>query len=182
MNEREQKKLIELISSYKSEFCWRQLAKDFNAWKISELRDDVPNNALKKETSPWDLFVEYTKIKQPSLERKGKWEQEEDEKLDVAVSMFGDNWNEVSTFTGRSAALSSMRWTRNRSPETLRCKGNAFTEAETKKLLRVVDCYKNVDPLPWNLIASHFTNREPHQCRERYSFVCRKQAGKKSLV
>lgn len=86
--------------------------------------------------------------------KKGKWSEEEDEKLRAAVNEYGiQNWVAIEKFSGlgRPSKNCRLRWFNHLRPNLKKC---PFTQEEERIILRLHHKYGN----SWSLIASEVFN------------------------
>ena len=101
------------------------------------------------------------------LRRNTNWTRKEDDKLNQAVSLYGNNnWKIVSDMVGtRNRTQCAQRWMRVLNPKL---SFESWTADEDQKLLAIVKEYgvKN-----WIKIAKKKGNRSDVQCRNRYNQI-----------
>ncbi|OHS92798.1 Myb-like DNA-binding domain containing protein [Tritrichomonas foetus] len=94
-----------------------------------------------------------------------KWTHDEDDRLLVAVSLFGyDNWSKISQFvgSGRSRAHCLQRWIRTLNPFI---SSEPWSQEEDNMLSKNVDQFGEHS---WITVASKMGNRTDLQCKYRY--------------
>lgn len=88
----------------------------------------------------------------PNL-RHGSWTAEEDAKLRLAVSVFGNSWIEVAeVIAGRTSEQCRDRWSDKINPSLARRK---WTDDEDKLLLQAVD---SLGTSNWKGVSEHLGN------------------------
>ena len=98
---------------------------------------------------------------------KGQWTEEEDQKLCLAVSKYGDrDWKKIAECVpGRSKKLCHQRWEIMLNPDIV--KGH-WTHEEDDKLTTAVQKFGEGN---WNRIAEYVEGRTNKQCRYRWHDV-----------
>ncbi|KAI4347239.1 hypothetical protein L6164_008067 [Bauhinia variegata] len=102
-------------------------------------------------------------------ERKGGYTQEEDERLTVAVLLFGRKWYQIAKFVpGRTQAQCRDRYVNSLDPSL---KWGGWTKEEDSKLKAAIAKYG----FCWSKIAEDIPPRTDSQCRKRWKVLCPEQ-------
>ena len=107
------------------------------------------------------------------------WTSEEDDRLKLAISIFGpNNWNKIAFFVGNDRLTNqcSQRWYRDLDPSINRDKWN---EEEEKLLLKLVSKYGTKS---WRLISKQIKNRNDVQCRYHYKKILKNEYKNKNKI
>ena len=94
---------------------------------------------------------------------RGKWTNEEDEKLRRLVETHGERWDFIAThYPDRADVQCLNRWNKTVNPELVK---GPWTKKEDDQL---VDLVRKHGPKHWTLIAKHLKSRTDKRCRERW--------------
>ncbi|EJW03115.1 hypothetical protein EDEG_02501 [Edhazardia aedis USNM 41457] len=101
---------------------------------------------------------------------KGRWTQEEDERLVLAVNEYGaKNWNKISECVRtRNDSQCRERFVNVLDPKVKR---DSWSFHEDLKLLEYVRIHGDKN---WSAICKHIPGRTDNQCRRRYLFIVKK--------
>ncbi|OHT15860.1 myb-related protein 3R-1-like protein [Tritrichomonas foetus] len=144
---------------------------DSNHWNTSSSQKiKAMKQSLKK-----DIPNEEKDTKEPHY-RKVMWNDEEDNRLRLMVSKFGnDNWNRVSKLMpGRNAKQCRERWAGILSPELRR---EAWTSQEDELLIKLHEQYGN----KWALLSTFLPGRSRIGLRNRWNLHKRHQLKNPSI-
>ncbi|KIM83791.1 hypothetical protein PILCRDRAFT_818814 [Piloderma croceum F 1598] len=119
---------------------------------------------VSEDATPQQCQNRYSRTLDPTL-RHGAWTAEEDAKLRLAVSVFGNSWMEVAeVIAGRNNEQCRDRWS-----DKINRK---WTDDEDRALLEAVG---NLGTSNWKGVSECLSNRTEQDCRSRYDKVLQKQ-------
>ncbi|KAL6613295.1 hypothetical protein U3516DRAFT_343925 [Neocallimastix sp. 'constans'] len=174
--ETERNKLLNLIKKY-SKRNWIQIAKELNSNRVPFqcLQEYLRyKNKLKQKKYitpkiPYQLLRPYKgkRVIKPPV----KWTPEEDEKLKVAVKLYGERWNKVCILIpGRTDAQCRERYKNAIDPQVNRNK--IWSKEELLKLLELADMYAP----NWSKIAKELnTGRTNRQVKNQFEKLSKKR-------
>ncbi|XP_036383465.1 transcription termination factor 1 [Megalops cyprinoides] len=135
---------------------------------------------------PWhDIYTRGRKIFD-EYNYKGRFTEEDDNKLRKLQKLHGNNWMKISELTGRSNHSLELRFSQ------LAANKGAWTEEELASLTRAVRCYMQqlAEPvgdsltirrerlyskLPWTEVASQVQTRNWSQCRIKWMAILKQK-------
>ncbi|KAL5079510.1 hypothetical protein RYX36_007931 [Vicia faba] len=101
--------------------------------------------------------------------RKGSFTPEEDERLTVAVALFGRKWNQIAKYVpGRIQSQCRERYLNSLDPSL---KWGGWTEEEDLRLEAAITKYGYC----WSKVAEDVPPRTDSQCRKRWKVICPEQ-------
>ncbi|GAU43918.1 hypothetical protein TSUD_88910 [Trifolium subterraneum] len=101
--------------------------------------------------------------------RKGSFTPEEDERLTVAVMLFGRKWNQIAKYVpGRIQSQCRDRYLNSLDPSL---KWGGWTEEEDLRLEAAITKYGYC----WSKVAEDVPPRTDSQCRKRWKVICPEQ-------
>ncbi|KAK2422350.1 myb domain protein 3r-4 [Trifolium repens] len=101
--------------------------------------------------------------------RKGSFTPEEDERLTVAVMLFGRKWNQIAKYVpGRIQSQCRERYLNSLDPSL---KWGGWTEEEDLRLEAAITKYGYC----WSKVAEDVPPRTDSQCRKRWKVICPEQ-------
>ncbi|XP_045789099.1 uncharacterized protein LOC123884131 [Trifolium pratense] len=101
--------------------------------------------------------------------RKGSFTLEEDERLTVAVMLFGRKWNQIAKYVpGRIQSQCRDRYVNSLDPSL---KWGGWTEEEDLRLEAAITKYGYC----WSKVAEDVPPRTDSQCRKRWKVICPEQ-------
>ncbi|KAK9691512.1 hypothetical protein RND81_09G201800 [Saponaria officinalis] len=104
----------------------------------------------------------WKKTLHPARERVGKWSDDEDKRLMVAVTLFDKSWHRVAQFVpGRTQSQCRERWVNVLDPSLKRCE---WTEEEDLKLKEAIAEHGYC----WSRVAACVPLRTDNQCSRRW--------------
>lgn len=111
----------------------------------------------------WNVYLH------PNLNRNG-WTKDDDSKLlESATNNKFQNWPLIAAvFDNRSDYQCFLRYTALNS--VIQDKFLKWSKEEDFRLLQIVKKYSMNGVIPWNRVASHFTDRSKQQCHRRYVY------------
>ncbi|XP_054795384.1 uncharacterized protein LOC129300810 isoform X2 [Prosopis cineraria] len=99
-------------------------------------------------------------------DRKGSFTAEEDERLTVAVHLFGRKWNQIAKFVpGRTQAQCRDRYVNSLDPSL---KWGGWTKEEDSRLKKAIAKHGFF----WSKVAADVPPRTDSQCRKRWRVLC----------
>lgn len=106
----------------------------------------------------------WRKVLRPEIrnQHKGKWTEEENEKLAALVREHGEDWEQVARLMGtRSRKQCKYRWENGIDPHLNRSEWSPDEDAAVIQLVQQMGSH-------WTKIARHFQGRTDDQVRRRY--------------
>ncbi|XP_058722507.1 uncharacterized protein LOC131594405 isoform X2 [Vicia villosa] len=101
--------------------------------------------------------------------RKGSFTPEEDERLTIAVALFGRKWNQIAKYVpGRIQSQCRERYLNSLDPSL---KWGGWTEEEDLRLEAAITKYGYC----WSKVAEDVPPRTDSQCRKRWKVICPEQ-------
>ncbi|XXQ34210.1 Myb-like DNA-binding domain containing protein [Plasmodiophora brassicae] len=106
--------------------------------------------------------------------RSGKWNDDEDRRLQMAVQAYGTKWARIAQhIDGRTGQKCRERYHNVFEPVAAKTRGTMFTASEDEQLIAAVDRFGLGN---WSKIVAHLGKRTDSQYRRRYARIEAKRA------